>query len=316
MSEGWIKLHRDIFTHWIFEDVEYFRAWLFIVGNAAFDDTKQKVGNKIVTVKRGEFVVSERRLCELFTWSKSKLRNFFDILISENMLKKEIINKKTKLIIVNYEVFQNQETKKEPEKNQETTEKEPRKDQEKTKKRAEKDQKETTKEECKEDKEINNISKEILPNPSPDKNKNTPYQEIVNLFNTTCTSLPKARELSAKRKEKIKVRFKEKPNLNFWSEIFKKVESSDFLCGRSGSWKCGFDWIFKNNENYIKIMEGNYDNKGTSEPAKSRGYPQYKLPDIYDPEQYIQTGDITQEEYERQLSELRKESEADRCKNA
>ena len=110
MTDGWIKLHRDIFKHWIFDDAEYFRAWLYIVGNAAFDETKQKVGKKIVLVKRGELIISEKRLCEIFKWGTTKLRNFIDTLISENMLQKEIINKKSKFIVVKYELYQKTES--------------------------------------------------------------------------------------------------------------------------------------------------------------------------------------------------------------
>jgi len=53
------------------------------------------------------------------------------------------------------------------------------------------------------------------------------------------------------------------------TELFSKVESSDFLTGRDGRWaNCGFDWILKES-NYIKILEGNYDNK-RNEPNKPK----------------------------------------------
>ena len=45
-----------------------------------------------------------------------------------------------------------------------------------------------------------------------------------------------------------------------FKDIFERVEKSDFLSGRNGKWSnCGFDWIF-NPSNFVKIIEGNYDN--------------------------------------------------------
>ena len=86
------------------------------------------------------------------------------------------------------------------------------------------------------------------------------YQEIVDLFNSICVSLNKVRSLTDTRKKKIKSAYK---LLNGdYEGLFKRVEESDFLSGRNGKWdKCGFDWIMKQ-ENMVKILEGNYDNKG------------------------------------------------------
>lgn len=86
------------------------------------------------------------------------------------------------------------------------------------------------------------------------------YQEIIDLFNSICVSLNKVRNLTDTRKKKIKSAYK---LLNGdYEGLFKRVEESDFLSGRSGKWdKCGFDWIMKQ-ENMVKVLEGNYDNKG------------------------------------------------------
>ena len=86
------------------------------------------------------------------------------------------------------------------------------------------------------------------------------YQEIIDLFNSICVSLNKVKNLTDTRKKKIKSAYK---LLNGdYEGLFKRVEESDFLSGRSGKWdKCGFDWIMKQ-ENMVKILEGNYDNKG------------------------------------------------------
>ena len=40
------------------------------------------------------------------------------------------------------------------------------------------------------------------------------------------------------------------------------AEDSDFLSGRNGKWtSCNFDWLINEN-NMVKVLEGNYKNKG------------------------------------------------------
>lgn len=97
---------------------------------------------------------------------------------------------------------------------------------------------------------------------SADSKSRFDYQSVVELFNSICVSLPKIQKVTDLRKKKIKGASKEL-NGDFES-LFKKVEKSDFLTGRNGAWNgCNFDWILKPS-NLIKIIEGNYDNKGVS----------------------------------------------------
>lgn len=93
-------------------------------------------------------------------------------------------------------------------------------------------------------------------------NTSIDYNEIVNLFNSTCTSLSKIQRLTDKRKKAIKTRLKTF-TIDDYKKAFQMVEESDFLSGRSGSWKASFDWLL-NESNLIKVLEGNYKNKQKS----------------------------------------------------
>lgn len=102
--------------------------------------------------------------------------------------------------------------------------------------------------------------KQSFPPPSTEKKESVNYQKIVDSFNKTCTSLPKVCSLTEKRKRAIKLILK-KHSLKELEMVFKKVEDSDFLNGNSDKWSgATFDWILKES-NFIKVMEGNYDNK-------------------------------------------------------
>jgi len=49
--------------------------------------------------------------------------------------------------------------------------------------------------------------------------------------------------------------------------FFRRVEASDFLAGRTKEQaRFGIDWITKPG-NFVKILEGNYDNRGASVPT-------------------------------------------------
>ena len=106
------------------------------------------------------------------------------------------------------------------------------------------------------------------------KEKKYPYQGICDLWNSTCVSLPKVMKLTERRKQKIECRLDEfgvQPEqwLETAENLFKRVQASDFLAGRSANkqnWAASFDWFFENSSNWVKVSEGNYDNKGVRSP--------------------------------------------------
>lgn len=90
------------------------------------------------------------------------------------------------------------------------------------------------------------------------------YASVVESFNNTCSSLPHIRGLNDQRRKAIRKAAAQVEEAGGFPALFAKVEASDFLTGRSGSWNgCGFDWILKP-ANLTKILEGNYDNRTTS----------------------------------------------------
>jgi hypothetical protein len=90
-------------------------------------------------------------------------------------------------------------------------------------------------------------------------------EKLFELFKTNCPSIvsPKL-ELTDSRKRKIKTRLKEHPDLSWWTDLFREIEESDWLTGRSpeaNGWSAPFDWILEP-KNLQKVIEGNYKNKG------------------------------------------------------
>ena len=129
-------------------------------------------------------------------------------------------------------------------------------------------------EEIEKEKDIYNISsnEDIVETPETDSGKTRiDYQRIMTDFHEVCVDLPSIRGMSEARKKKIRTLMNEFDKLKIWPDItaydklhrlFKMAQESDFLSGRNGRWNgCSFDWLI-NKTNALKIVEGNYTNKG------------------------------------------------------
>ena len=82
---------------------------------------------------------------------------------------------------------------------------------------------------------------------------------LAYIWNTICINLPKVKELSLQRKEKEKLRLKER-SVEEWKEVFVKLNNSKFCKGEGNTgWKATYDWIISNADNSIKVLEGKYD---------------------------------------------------------
>jgi hypothetical protein len=82
-----------------------------------------------------------------------------------------------------------------------------------------------------------------------------PYVDLWNIFAIE-RKLPKCEIMSDTRKKKFKVRIKEKP-FQFIA-VLTRAGRSSFLLG--SNWFT-FDWIIANDTNYLKVIEGKYDNE-------------------------------------------------------
>lgn len=92
-----------------------------------------------------------------------------------------------------------------------------------------------------------------------------PGREIVDAYHELLPMLPQVRQLTDKRKQWLKARWMEdaeRQTVQWWRGFFGYVAESDFLTGRNGQWTgCSFEWLI-NSSNFVKVIEGNYENKG------------------------------------------------------
>lgn len=96
------------------------------------------------------------------------------------------------------------------------------------------------------------------------------YQEIIDMYNDTCVSLPKVTALSDKRKKAIRARLRQY-SIDDFKRLFEKAEASNFLKGGNDrDWTANFDWLIKD-ANMAKTLDGNYDNK--TKQVNNKGKP-------------------------------------------
>ncbi len=117
-------------------------------------------------------------------------------------------------------------------------------------------------------------------NTSINNTKDNIYSDIIDLYNSLCTDLPKAQIASKKRLSTIKARcndHKDYNNLEFWSNYFNHINKSPFLTGKTSDFRASLDWV-TNKSNFIKILEGNYNHEKqqrTNQPNNKQQVEQY-----------------------------------------
>ena len=97
------------------------------------------------------------------------------------------------------------------------------------------------------------------------------FKAFLEYFNNRFNGkLPAIRTMSDARKKAVKARAAEYGKKSVF-DVLEKVANSSFLLGHNDrDWICDFNWIFKPN-NFVKILEGSYDNKPTNtDSAKGR----------------------------------------------
>lgn len=125
---GWIKIHRSITDHWLYTEkrcFSKFEAWNDILLNVNYSDSKKIIKGKIYEIKRGESILSFESWGKRWNWDKSKVRRFFNLLQSDNMIVMKCDNITTHLTVCNYDNYQSNgntdETQTEHERNTDET---------------------------------------------------------------------------------------------------------------------------------------------------------------------------------------------------
>lgn len=246
-----------------FDDAVMLSFWLHILLMANWKDKEWH--NK--TIKRGSFITTVSSLSAHLELSTQQVRTCLERLRAGGEIKTATTNTHTLITICKYDDYQSPVT------NEQQTNNKPTINEEQTN-----NKRITTTKEYKEEyntSDTNVSSYSIQEGKKEKKEEDTSVSSkkdsadlsfVLDLWNSFATrSVPKIRSLSPARKEKVKLRIKEMGGLESakttLAECFKKISESDFCTGATGKWAANFDWFFENEKNWLKVLEGNYDNR-------------------------------------------------------
>lgn len=107
-KKGWIKLHRCIQEHWLWENkpFSYGQAFIDMLMKANHEDNKILFNGKLLDVNRGSFITSMRKLANEWGWSIGKVDRFFKLLEKDKMVIVKQNTHSTTITIENYASFQ------------------------------------------------------------------------------------------------------------------------------------------------------------------------------------------------------------------
>ncbi len=256
-KNGYIRLHRKILEWEWYGDINTRLIFFHLLLCANWEDGEIRGA----LIKRGQLVTTVKELATNNGLTIQQTKTALNHLQTTNEITITATTKFSIITINNFNLYQsdnkpiNNQSAKEPQTNQQTNNNQTNKPTYLYK----------------------NIKKEKSEEPSASN-----FNEVKQLFNSICVSLPPI-EFDPTAQQ---VRLVDQARINLrgssFEDFFKRVEKSDFLCGRNGGWKASFEWILKP-ENMMKICSGQYDHN--YKQAALQNAPQQKSWNNYTPEE-------------------------------
>ena len=287
MNKGWIKIHRSIIDTADFYDEPLCKmaCWTDLIMMAEIEPQVRKSKCGDLFINRGEVAISIGKLAERWNHSVRHCRTIIGWLIKTERIQVRTDKQLTIIKIINYDKYQCTTT------TDKVTDKVSDKVTDKVSDNIIKNNKEYIK---------NNIKK-ISTNVDIKESRNQieiDFEKLCELWNqqmieNSCT-IPQIQRITDRRKQAVLSRLREFSK----DEILKVIENcarSDFLNGRNNrNFIASFDWAFLPN-NFIKILEGNYNNKFENNPSYQNGL--QTNPDKYFLRRGVEPKDYDEKDY-------------------
>ena len=103
---GWIKIHRALMDHWSASEPEALAVWIRMLCEANFEEKTTLIHGQLVTVKRGQLVFGLEKFSARSGVSIKKLRRIVDMLVSDGMLGRQVMQRFSIITITCYDKYQ------------------------------------------------------------------------------------------------------------------------------------------------------------------------------------------------------------------
>jgi hypothetical protein len=216
-------------------------AWAWLIARANFRPSEIDVRGEIVTLRRGQLIITLQALAERWRWSIKQVRTFLDRIQQLDMIGRETGTPKgshqTLITIRNYDIYQFLEDylghpKRQPKGN-------PR---------------------AAQGQQSNKKNKENTTSHGSGACAQPEVQEAFDAYNAAAErkGLTRALKLTPGRQKEIRNRLGEVGGIEGWRRMLDNVEASPFLCGAGEKgFKADLDWLLKS-EKFVKVCEGGY----------------------------------------------------------
>lgn len=100
-EKGWIKLHRDILGHWVYEDPLLLKLWITLLCKANHEEKKITINKDTLVIHRGQFWTSIRKISVLTDMTQKTTSKKLSQLQNDGMIFLEIREGVGTLITIN-----------------------------------------------------------------------------------------------------------------------------------------------------------------------------------------------------------------------
>ena len=244
----YIALYRGLIDSPVFAHEGLLKIWIWCLLRANYTEKPVPIitgrGQSIVTVGPGQFIFGRKSAAKELSMQPGTVYDRMQKLSELDMINIQSNNHYSIVSICNWDYYQVQLKN-----NQQATNNQPTGNQQATNT----------------DNKVNKVNKG-----NNKKNNNVPFADILDYWKQHKRLVDKCdmRAMTKQRKEKVKARWQEQDFKDNWQAIIKKSNESDFLTGPEFP-GFSFDWIIKNDTNYMKVLEGKYDNKGAKTHSQS-----------------------------------------------
>jgi hypothetical protein len=106
--DGWLKLHRSLADHWLFDFKEPDKAlaWIDLLIMARHTEGQVKLKGRVQIVKRSQVAMSQLSLQKRWKWSQNKVKRFLNLLKKHGMADFETNDLTTIITICNFDSYQ------------------------------------------------------------------------------------------------------------------------------------------------------------------------------------------------------------------
>lgn len=112
MTDGWIALHRKIYSSKDFNNQLETSIFIYLLSNASHKDCDVVYRRKKIKLKRGQICIAIRDLANKFSLTFTKTKTIIEHLITTNNINQNLIKNLSIYTIVKYDKYQHQDEKK------------------------------------------------------------------------------------------------------------------------------------------------------------------------------------------------------------